>query len=149
MYKSTDGNSSVQQRIEAEILSKLETEFGVLEKNQNLPLPEDPDVKIRPDFYSESKKIIGEIHSHLGKLKPAQKHKVAADILKLHLFDPDHLFQKYYVVCSKEEYNLLQGKSYLAAAVKEYGIKVKYVDIGTESRADLQDAMKKQNMFPE
>ena len=34
----------------------------------------DNNVLIRPDFYSDKYRIIGEIHAHIGKLKPAQSH---------------------------------------------------------------------------
>ena len=150
MYQGKDGDAHVQRQIEEDIFKLLKEEFGAadLERNKVLPLPCDSAVKIQPDFYSQSQKIIGEIHSHLGKLKPAQKHKVAADILKLHLFDPENEYLKYYVVCDTEEEKLLKGNSYLAAARKAFGIEVRYIDIGAERRTDLREAMDKQNMFP-
>ncbi|MBR6717223.1 MAG: hypothetical protein IKI77_02635 [Oscillospiraceae bacterium] len=146
-----DGRSVVQQDLEKTIVEWLKQELHAddLESNVSLPLPQHPEVSIRPDFYSESHKIIGEIHTHLGQLKSAQRHKVAADIMKLHLFDPEQKYQKYYVVCSSAEWDLLHGKSYLAAAVKQFGIKPMKYEPDDAERAALEDAMRKQNMFRE
>ena len=151
MYQRSDGNSSVQRQIEEMIFRELEEQFCIddLALNPSLSLPDNPAVKIKPDFYSEAKKIIGEIHTHLGKLKPAQKHKVAADVLKLHLFDPNNQYSKYYVVCSTEEYAQLTGNSYLAEAIRQFGITVKYMELDISIVEKLQDTMKKQNMFQE
>ena len=151
MYQRSDGNSSVQRQIEEMIFRELEKQFCIddLALNPSLSLPDNPAVKIKPDFYSEAKKIIGEIHTHLGKLKPAQMHKVAADVLKLHLFDPKNQYSKYYVVCSTEEYAQLTGNSYLAEAIRQFGITVKYMELDTSIVEKLQDTMKKQNMFQE
>lgn len=151
MYQRSDGNSSVQRQIEEMIFRELEEQFCIddLALNPSLSLPDNPAVKIKPDFYSEAKKIIGEIHTHLGKLKPAQMHKVAADVLKLHLFDPNNQYSKYYVVCSTEEYAQLTGNSYLAEAIRQFGITVKYMELDTSIVEKLQDTMKKQNMYQE
>lgn len=151
MYQRSDGNSSVQRQIEEMIFRELEEQFCIddLALNPSLSLPDNPAVKIMPDFYSEAKKIIGEIHTHLGKLKPAQMHKVAADALKLHLFDPKNQYSKYYVVCSKAEYVQLTGNSYLAEAIRQFGITVKYMELDTSIVEKLQDTMKKQNMYQE
>lgn len=149
MYLRKHGDSSTQREIERVILDELKQRFCAEDwmENVTLPLPFKSDVQIKPDFYSEKHKIIGEIHAHLGKLKSAQMHKVAADILKLHLFDPDHAYQKYFVVCDQKEYEQLQGNSYLAAAISQFEIELIYIELDENRRADLQNAMKRQNMF--
>ena len=151
MYQRKNGDSSVQLEIEQTIFQTLKTLFCAddLKSNIVLPLPGTSEVQIKPDCYSETEKIIGEIHVQLGKLKPAQKHKVAADILKLHLFDPDNQYRKYYVICSQEEYDQLTGSSYLAEAIRQFEIKVKCMTLDKSTSADLQRIMKKQNMFQE
>ena len=144
-----DGDSTVQKQIEKTIFEKLKSflHADVLERNADLELPGEPGIRIRPDFYSESQKIIGEIHAHLGKLKPAQMRKVAADVLKLHLFDPENRFRKYYVVCCQEEKAQLEGNSYLAAAMRKFNIEVKLIELTEQEQNALRAAMKKQNMY--
>lgn len=151
MYQRKDGDSSVQCGIEQTIFEKLKKLFcdDELISNPDLSVPGNPQVHIRPDFYSETKKIIGEIHVHLGGLKPAQKHKVASDILKLHLFDPEHQYKKYYVICSQQEYEQLRGNSFLAEAIRQFGITLQYIALDESDSSDLQNIMKKQNMFHE
>ena len=151
MYQNQDGNSSMQQEIEKSILKRLKMELNVdeLESNRSLPLPGEPGVRIRPDFYSEQHKIIGEIHSHLGKLKPAQQKKVAADILKLHLFDPDNKFRKIYALCDKEEEEQLRGNGWLPAAIRLFKIEIMLIGLTEQERNDLRAAMRRQNMHPE
>ena len=144
-----DGDSTVQKQIEETIFEKLKLILHAddLVSNKAKELPGEPGIRIRPDFYSESQKIIGEIHAHLGKLKPAQMRKVAADVLKLHLFDPENQYRKYYVVCCQEEKEQLEGNSYLAAARRKFNIEVKLVELTEQDENKLRAAMKKQDMY--
>ena len=149
MPQGYDGNSTVQKQIEKTILEKLKLLLRAddLKHDADLELPDEPGMRIRPDFYSESQKIIGEIHVHLGKLKPAQMRKVAADVLKLHLYDPENQYRKYYVVCCQVEEAQLKGNSYLAAAMRKFNIKVILIELTEQDENDLRAAMKKQNMY--
>jgi len=151
MYLNVNGNSDCQKTLEPIITERLKEQLQItdLQCNKFLPLPKEKGVKIKPDFYSKKHKIIGEIHAHLGKLKPAQKDKIAADILKMHLYDPDNEYQKYYVVCSEDEYAFLTGKSYVAAALRRYKVKPVLVQLNEDESKWLSDTMKKQNMFYE
>ena len=151
MYQRKDGDSSFQREIEQKIFHELRVLLCAddLKSNISIPLPHNPEIQIKPDFYSESKKIIGEIHVHLGRLKPAQKHKVAADILKLHLFDPNNQYRKYYIVSDAVEYDQLMGNSFIAEAIRQYEIIVKCMPLDQETIAQLQQIMNKQNMFQE
>ena len=105
-------------------------------------------VTIEPDFYSSSKKIIGEIHAHIGQLKPAQAHKIASDVLKLLLFERDFGIEmrKIIVVCSGQEKDQLEGQSNLAEALRQFGIEVLLVDVGSEWRMKLENAQHRQKM---
>lgn len=151
MYLNINGKSDCQQAMEPIIIEKLKEQLQItdLQYNKFLSLPKEKGVKIKPDFYSKKHRIIGEIHVHLGKLKPAQKDKIAADILKMHLYDPDNEYQKYYVVCGQEEYAFLTGKSYVAAALRRYNVKPVLVQLSEDDSEWLQDTMEKQNMFYE
>ena len=48
-----------------------------------LSLSEENDIRICPDFYSKEDLIIGEVYTHLSRLKPEQMYKIEVDILKL------------------------------------------------------------------
>ena len=152
MTKRIESDSSVQQELEGAILQKFLEKNNItgIESNNNLlPLTNNPKVKIKPDFYSEEQHIIGEIHAHLGKLKPAQVRKVATDVLKMLMFEKDYgeEFTKYIVVCDEEEEKQLKGDSYLAEAITQYKIKVDCVDLSEKEKEKLEEAMKSQNLF--
>ena len=151
MKKRNDSRSHVQQDIEGYVIERVRKILDIEElvSNPKLILDEEAHSFIRPDFFSESEKIIGEIHSHLGRLKPAQQNKIASDVLKMILYDMirGYTFRKYIIVCGKEEDEQLRGRSYLAEAIRKYEITVLYVPIPEESHKLLQEAMKRQNLM--
>ena len=150
MTKRTGSRSDIQREIEEYIISRVCELLGDIELDSNPELFLNSErMYIRPDFFSDSEKIIGEIHSHIGRLKAAQQNKIAGDVLKMILFDKMRgcTYRKYIVVCGKEEYDQLNGTSYLAEAIREYEITLLYVEIPDEMRIRLQDAMKRQNLM--
>ncbi len=90
--KRTKSDSVVQIKIEENQIKKIKDVISVdfLEANPKLQYKQAPSVSIEPDFYSEEDLIIGEVHSHVGKLKPAQQKKIAADILKMLSYEEDY-----------------------------------------------------------
>ena len=104
---------------------------------------------ICPDFYSKHKKIIGEIHAHLGRLKGSQPDKIASDILKMLLHDKKNgqVWEKYIVVCCKDEYEQLSGNSFLAEAIRELNVKLLLIDLPVKLHNELSESMKKQNLL--
>lgn len=150
MKNFKDSDSRVQREIENVLFDKIRSELNLnLEQNPIIALTEDPDIKIQPDFYSSEAKVIGEIHSHLGRLKPAQRHKVEADILKMLLLEKvsGEKFKKYIVVCSDEEEKQLQGSSFLAEAIRQFEIKVQFFELSKDYKIKLEDAMKKEDLI--
>ncbi|MBP5385537.1 MAG: hypothetical protein J6Y57_11290 [Lachnospiraceae bacterium] len=148
--KRTKPDSGIQREIEDIQLKKLTKKLSAnsLVANPTLKYKNDPSVSIRPDFYSEEDHIIGEIHSHEGRLKAAQQKKIAADILKMLSFEKDfgEDFKKYIVVCDKEEYEQLQGGSYLAYAIKQYGVELMLLKLDKDHKKQLRKAMKEQDL---
>lgn len=150
MHKSS---SIEQQMAAAEIFRQLATEqnwnVGNFQTNGYIPLQENGSVFICPDFYSERDGIIGEIHAHIGKLKPAQKHKICADIMKMLLFEKARNIQlrKMIVVCSEEEASQLEGSSYLGEAIRQFDIEMVYIKIDPSLHDKLVDAQKRQMMI--
>lgn len=150
MTKFMNGDSSTQQEIEEYLFNKISEELGVkLKHNPTICLNEEKKVYIEPDFYSEEERKVGEIHTHKGRLKPAQRHKVAGDVLKMLLLDEVHgmKYKKYIVVCSDEEEKQLNGSSHLAFTLETFGIKVKKITLPEELDKKLEETMKNQDMY--
>jgi len=150
MAKFMNGDSSTQQEIEKYLFNKLPEELGVkFEHNPTIYLNEEKTVYIEPDFYSKEERKVGEIHTHKGRLKPAQRHKVAGDILKMLLLDKVHgtKYKKYIVVCSDEEEKQLKGSSHLAFTLKTFEIEVKKITLSEELDKKLEETMKNQDMY--
>ncbi len=120
-----------------------------LEANPTLMINQASGIKIVPDFYSEEKRIIGEIHTHIGRLIGGQPDKIASDILKMALFEEVHgkKFSKYIVVCDEKERKQLTGKSFLAEAIRHYDIHVLCLDIGADNYEKLKTTIKDQDHY--
>lgn len=143
-------DSSVQQTLEEEMIKKFEEKVGHagLQNSKLVCLSRYPDVSIKPDIFSQGHRIIGEVHAHLGKMKPAQKHKIANDILKMIAFEKDQGvdYYKYIVVCSDDEARYLNGDSYIGAIINMYGIRVVSVDLTDQQKAQLAHTIKRQDI---
>lgn len=151
MTKRHLSDSDVQCNIEKYIFDEIKKKLLCenLQSNVILTLSEENDIRICPDFYSEKDHIIGEIHTHLGRLKPAQLHKIEGDILKMLLFEKGQKGVKYVkmvVVCDMQEYKQLQGKSFVAEAIRQFDIKLERIPLKAEQIVQLKNAMKNQNL---
>ena len=149
-YKKEYSISDAQIEIEGYLFNRFEKDHSLhnIERNREIVLSQDPFVSIKPDIYCEEPRIIGEIHSHLGKLKPAQLHKIATDILKMNLYEKSAgNCKKYIVVCSEKEKEQLSGNSFVAEAIRQYQVQVVYYELEEDMKIDLEKAMKKQNML--
>ena len=150
MKKRIESRSDVQKDIEEHMLERIQVKLGriILKGNKRRYLDAENKVYIYPDFFSEREKVIGEIHAHIGRLKPAQQHKIAADALKMILHDKacGDEYHKYIAVCDISEYECLTGESYLAKALREFEIDVLMVEIPENMRRRLRDAMKRQDL---
>ena len=158
MEKFANADASVQRDIEGRLIEEFkkahQEEFGFAAddviKGRKVWLNEEDNDYMLPDIYSEKYAIIGEIHTHLGSLKPAQKHKVAADILKMLTLEKacGKELKKYIIVCSeKEKEQLTKGSSHLVFTIKLYKINVEYYPISADLKNKLEEAMKKQDMY--
>lgn len=145
------GESDFQQKMEKLLFQKVcdDLQTDQLEANPTLIINHTSGIKIVPDFYSEEKRIIGEIHTHMGKLKGGQPDKIASDILKMTLFEEVHgkKFSKYIVVCDEKEKEQLTGISFLAEAIRHYDIHVLCFDIGADNYERLKATIKDQNHY--
>ena len=148
--KYVQSSSAYQQEMENTIFARIQRILGPgLISNALVPVNSADGIYIKPDFYSEERRIIGEIHTHAGRLKGAQPKKIAGDILKMLLHDQVNQckFEKYIVVCAQEEHDQLTGNSALAEAIRQFHIHVLLIPLNENERKTLQAVMKKHNFL--
>ena len=146
MNTNHKSSSHVQVQAENIIFDKVEQLLNVkLEKNKSIPLA---NAHIEPDFYSSEFAIVGEIHAHIGKPKPAQSHKIANDILKMLLLEKvsGREYRKILVVCDVTEKKSLEGKSSLAETIRQFGIEILYIELDDAIKKQILDAQETQKM---
>ncbi len=146
---NTSKSSSVeQQEAEVFIADIVERWLGFrLERGAKVALGEG--VHIEPNLYSEDKRIICEIFAHIGALKVGQKHKISQDILKMLLLEKSTGFQyrKIVVVADDKVEKYLQGKSFIAESIRQFGIEVKKINLSDEVRMSISNAQARQIMI--
>jgi len=137
-------SSLEQQNIEKYIFQIICDKLDVnLAANPVIPCGE---AAIRPDFYSEEHSIIGEVYAHIGSLKPPQKKKMLADILKMLLLEKvtNRTYRKIIVICDDAVLKAITGKSWGSACFKAFDVEIMNIDIGTNNRELLMTAQRRQ-----
>ncbi len=148
--KYVQSSSAYQRQAENIIFAEIQKELGPdLLSNVQVPVNSADGIYIKPDFYSEKRRIIGEIHTHAGRLKGAQPKKIAGDILKMMLLDKvSHCeYTKYIVVCDQEEFDQLTGNNTLAEAIRQFDIHVLLIPLDEKMHKELREVMKKQSFL--
>lgn len=145
----TGKSSSAEQRsAEVYIASMLEGWLGCpMERNAKVVLS--AGVHIEPDLYSEKNKVVCEIYAHLGSLKGGQPHKISQDILKMLLLEKSKgiEYRKVIVVVDDKVEKYLNGKSFIAESIRQFGIEIKRVTLAQEIRDSVSEAQKRQIMI--
>ena len=148
--KQHNSNSELQVEIEKIQIKTLEDKLKkpFLGNERYIPFKGDPKTKIKPDIYSDEHNIIGEVYTHLGKLKAAQMHKVNSDILKMLLFEKDSgvKYEKHYVVCDKATEESMRGNALIQAAIRLHGLKIDCFELDDELKQKLIKTMKRQDI---
>lgn len=149
--KSYDNSKSdFQAKIEKVQIKKLEENLNItgLANDSNICFKGDPNSKIKPDIYSAEHLIIGEVYTHLGKLKSAQMHKVMADILKLILFKEDSgaEYKMYYLICDEDVRKSMLGNAVICNAVRLHRIEIVCFELDDALKATLKETMRKQDL---
>lgn len=147
----TSKSKSIEQQ-ETEVYLSMEVEKWIgcaLEKNAKVYLAKG--VHIEPDLYSEEEKILCEIYAHIGKLKVGQQHKISQDILKMILLEKSKgvKFRKIIITLDDEVEKFLNGKSFIAESIRQFGIEIKRMDVPKEIRETIARAQKRQIMVNE
>jgi|GEM_PF-2508224 len=138
--KGHDSDSSEHCKSEGEVLRTVERQLDC-----HLS-PEDVDrgdgVTAQVDGIDREKKILCEVNCHIGKLKPSQRDKVAADVLKLVFVDKalGGDWKKVLCFASEEAAVYCQGRSWMSAAIKQMGCEVRVVELRSDTVRRLEEA---------
>lgn len=142
MHKS---DSSEQREAEAYILESLEADLPAkFDPTARLPI----DARVQPDAIDPARKIIVEVYSRVGPVKGAQLHKIKGDILKLALIGQQAGSEWRRILCfaSEEAAAYVARQSWIAAAVRHFGIEVLVVPLSDEHRGRVMSAQDRQRM---
>lgn len=107
------------------------------------------DVSFEFDGYSEHPPVLCEVYSRIGKLKSAQKYKVAKDILKMELFCKlkSKRYRKIFsFVDETAAKSYLEGKSWVSKIKDVFECEIRVQGIPKELRSKILSAQERQKM---
>lgn len=148
MVDTSKSSSHEQQNAEVYIASVVEEWLGCsVARNAKVVLADG--VHIEPDLYSEKDKIICEIFAHIGSLKVGQQHKISQDILKMLLLEKSKsvTYRKVIVVADDKVEKYLNGKSFIAESIRQFGIEIKRINLSDELYNTISNAQARQTMI--
>lgn len=148
MIDTSKSSSHEQQNAEVYIASIVEEWLGCpMEKNAKVVLSDG--VHIEPDLYSEKNKIVCEIFAHIGTLKVGQQHKISQDILKMLLLEKSkrEAYRKVIVVADDNVEKYINGKSFIAESIRQFGIEIKRINLSDEMYENVSNAQARQKMI--
>lgn len=138
-------DSADQRLAERHVLTALEALWGAsFVPGTRLPV----DAGVAPDGVDLDHKLVVEVFARVGRLKPAQAHKVKGDLLKL-AYLRKLLGQDWRVVfcfVDREAAAFLLGKSWAARAAQTFGVEVMIQDLPPEIRTQVMTAQARQRM---
>ena len=145
-----DSDSDLQLEIEKLLIRKLEEKLGItgLQNDQYLSFKGNIDSKIKPDIFSDEHHLIGEVYTHLGKLKSSQVDKIAADILKMIVYNEDYGkdYEMYYVVCDEAVKKCMLGNAVISNAIRIHKVQVECFELNEVLKKKLSATMKRQDI---
>lgn len=148
MIDTSKSSSHEQQNAEVYIASMVEEWLGCpVERNVKVILS--GGVHIEPDLYSEKDRVICEIFAHIGSLKVGQQHKISQDILKMLLLEKSKkaTYRKVIVVADDKVEKYLNGKSFIAESIRQFGIEIKRINLSDELYTVILNAQARQTMI--
>lgn len=138
-------DSSEQQTAEEYMLKSLEKNLGIcFDPETALPI----EVGVQPDAIDPINKVIVEAYARIGEVKGAQLNKIKGDILKLAFIEKKlgKGWRKIMCFASNEAAKYVQGKSWVAEAVRIFGVEIQVVHLPLEQRNNVVSAQKRQRM---
>jgi hypothetical protein len=147
MIDTSKSSSYEQQDAEMYIASMFEEWLGCqVERNAKVVLSDG--VHIELDLYSEKDRVICEIFAHIGSLKVGQQHKISQDILKMLLLEKSKntTYRKVIAVADDKVEKYLNGKSFIAESIRQFGIEIKRINLSEELYTMISNAQARQTM---
>jgi len=142
---SHPSDSADQRATERTTLLALEALWGArFTPGTRLPV----DVGLAPDGVDLDRKLVVEVYARVGRLKPAQAHKVKADLLKLaylrKLLGPE--WRVVFCFVDHQAAAFLMGKSWAAQAAQAFGVEVVVQELPADVREIVVAAQARQRM---
>ena len=139
-------DSSEQRRAEISLRELAEVALSCRLTAETLDLG--AGTKICVDGVNFEARTLCEIYSRIGPLKPAQTKKVASDMLKLMLAERSlgGSWRKVICLADPDAAKCLQGRTWLGAAAREFGIELCVLSLPIEDRTALLAAQARQVM---
>lgn len=141
---SAPGDSTEQRQVEELLINLIATRLGIALKKRRIDLPGGGWFEV--DGASDSPPIICEAWAHIGLAKSAQKNKLVADAFKL-VFAGQLLpaeTKKILVVADADAVHHLQGRSWMAQALRANRVEIAVVELPEDVRAQLREAQRRQ-----
>jgi hypothetical protein len=139
-------DSRVQQSAEGVVLHLLNSALSTALCADRLSFADD--VCISVDGIDRENRALCEIYCRLGALKPAQRHKIASDMLKLSFAERKLGGTWRKIICLADE-EALQGigeRSWLKAAAGQFGTELLIVTLPPDIRKEIRAVQVRQNM---
>lgn len=139
-------DSLEQREAEAAVLELLNKERGYSLAGNALSVGDGAVVRV--DGIDRGRRVLCEVYSRIGRLKGAQPHKVASDMLKLALAERELGGKWLKLICfaDSEAARCVRGKSWLAVAARRMGFEVVVVTLPSSIRERLLSAQRRQVM---
>jgi hypothetical protein len=150
--KRTASNALVQVAAQGVMLQKFGEAIGKKLSSSQILLD---DILVQIDGHGEAdgQIVLAECWAHIGKAKVAQKHKIAADVLKLSLASfairkqhPDKAVQCYLVFADEDAADVVRSSSWVSAAARHYGIVPYVVQLDETTIRSIRAAQKAQDL---
>ncbi len=140
-----EGDAPEQRAAELLIVAAVAEILGVPLQKQRLRID---GAIVELDGYSSEPPVLVEAWAHQGRPRPAQKHKVMTDALKLAWIEreafPDERARKILALADAEAARHFLGGSWMAAALRSLEISVLVVDLATDVRVGIAQAQVRQ-----
>jgi hypothetical protein len=139
-------DSREQRLAERELIHQLSVDLGVPLESEPVELGEG--VRIAVDGINREHRILCEAYAHIGPTRGGQPHKIAKDILKM--LEAENRLQGpwHKILCFADETaaQCVCGRSWLTAACRDFGIKIKVFSLPADLHAAVVAAQLRQIM---
>jgi len=140
-------DSSEQRRAETYLVDAFSRELRVALAKKRLPAGTSA---IEFDGVSDDALIVVEAWAHVGPAKPAQRHKVMTDALKLvwacGRLVPQNA-KRFLLFGDEKAADSFRGAGWMAMALKDLEVTIKVIDLSPDLRRELELAQRRQDRY--